>query len=167
MVQTRAEAASLVVSLQKTAVVQGVALYAVAALAASACVTALILFVAVATPPEYRALALGLVVLTLLGTAIFTAMRASRQIRRDTALIADFWKGLRLDLAMVNLALNDPDPDDDEIAKRERAKAAVREAAAEKAVTPSTAEDGAVTPTRAERAGRSAAMSAAASTVTW
>ena len=44
MVQTRAEAASLVVSLQKTAVVQGVALYAVAALAASACVTALILF---------------------------------------------------------------------------------------------------------------------------
>ena len=55
-----------------------------------------------------RALALGLVVLALLGTAIFAAMRASQQIRRDTALIADFWKGLRLDLAMVNLALNDP-----------------------------------------------------------
>ena len=166
MVQTRAEAASLVVSLQKTAVVQGVALYAVAALAASACVTALILFVAVATPPEYRALALGLVVLTLLGTAIFAAMRASRQIRRDTALIADFWKGLRLDLAMVNLALNDPTPDDDEeIAKRERAKAAVREAAAEKAVTPSTAEDGAVTPTGPSVAAASAAMTAA-STVT-
>ncbi len=120
MVQTRAEAASLVVSLQKTAVIQGVALYAVAALAASACVTALILFVAVATPPEYRALALGLVVLTLLGTAIFAAMRASRQIRRDTALIADFWKGLRLDLAMINLALKDPDPDDDEETRQTR-----------------------------------------------
>ena len=52
-----------------------------------------------------------------------------------------------------------PEPDDDEeIAKRERAKAAVREAAAEKAVTPSTAEDGAVTPTGPSVAAASAAM---------
>ena len=45
MVQTRTEAAALVVSLQKTAVMQGVALFAVAALAASAFVTAVIVLI--------------------------------------------------------------------------------------------------------------------------
>ena len=163
MVQTRAEAASLVVSLQKTALIQGAALYAVAALATSAFITALIFFIAVAVPAEYRTLVLGLVVLALAGAAVFAAMKAGQLVKRDTALIADFTKGLRLDLAMINLALEDPEPDDEaEMAKRERAKAAVREAAADKANTPSTAEGGESSPTGPSAAAATAAMTAAA-----
>jgi len=163
MVQTRAEAASLVVSLQKTALIQGAALYAVAALATSAFITALIFFIAVAVPAEYRTLVLGLVVLALAGAAVFAAMKAGQLVKRDTALIADFTKGLRLDLAMINLALEDPEPDDEaEMAKRERAKAAVREAAADKANTPSTAEGGEASPTGPSVAAATAAMTAAA-----
>jgi uncharacterized membrane protein YqjE len=162
MVQTRAEAASLVVSLQKNAVVQGLALYAVAALTASACITALIFFIAVAVAPEHRALALGLVVLALAAATAFAVIRATRQLRRDTALIADFTKGLRLDFAMINLALKDPEPDDEqELDKRERAKTAVREAAADKAGTPSTADGGAINPSGPSVAAATAAMSAA------
>jgi uncharacterized membrane protein YqjE len=163
MVQTRTEAAALVVSLQKTAVMQGVALFAVAALTASAFVTAVIVLIAVATPPEWRALALGVVVVALLLTAVFTAMAAGRRFRRDTALIADFSKGLRLDLAMINLALKDPETEDQEkLDAREKAKDAVREAAAAKAGTPSTAEDGTISTTGPSVAAASAAMTAAA-----
>lgn len=163
MVQTRTEAAALVVSLQKTAVMQGVALFAVAALTASAFVTAVIVLIAVATPPEWRVPALGLVVLALLLTAVFTAMAAGRRFRRDTALIADFSKGLRLDLAMINLALKDPETEDQEkLDSREKAKDAVREAAAAKAGTPSTAEDGTISTTGPSMAAASAAMTAAA-----
>ena len=163
MVQTRTEAAALVVSLQKTAVMQGVALLAVAALAASAFVTAVIVLIAVAAPPEWRVLALGLVVLALLLTAVFAAMAAGRRLRRDTALIADFSKGLRLDLAMINLALKDPETEDQEkLDAREKAKDAVREAAADKAGTPTTAEDGQLSTTGPSVAAASAAMAAAA-----
>jgi uncharacterized membrane protein YqjE len=163
MVQTRTEAAALVVSLQKTAVMQGVALFAVAALAASAFITAVIVLIAVAVPPEWRVLALGVVVLALLLTAVLAAMAAGRRLRRDTALIADFSKGLRLDLAMINLALKDPETEDQEkLDAREKAKDAVREAAAEKASTPSTAEDGAISTTGPAMAAASAAMTAAA-----
>jgi uncharacterized membrane protein YqjE len=163
MVQTRTEAAALVVTLQKTAVMQGVALSAVAALAASAFVTALIVLIAVAAPPEWRALALGLVVLALLLTAVLAAMAARRRLRRDVALIADFSKGLRLDLAMINLALKDPETEDQEkLDAREKAKDAVREAAAEKASTPSTAEDGTISSTGPAMAAATAAMAAAA-----
>jgi len=141
---------------------QGLALYAVAALAASACITALIIFIAVAVPPEHRALALGLVVLALAGLAAFAAMSATRHLRRDTALIADFTKGLRLDMAMINLALKDPEPEDDKAQeKREKAKTAVREAAADKATTPSTADGGEINPTGPSVAAASAAMTAA------
>jgi len=162
MVQTRAEAASLVVSLQKNAVMQGVALYAVAALAASACITALIFFIAVAVAPEHRALALGLVVLALAGIAAFAAVSATRHLKRDTALIADFTKGLRLDFAMINLALKDSEPDDEkDFEKREKAKTSVREAAADKASTPSTADGGQINPAGPSVAAASAAMTAA------
>jgi hypothetical protein len=58
-------------------------------------------------------------------------VKAGRQISRDAGLIADYSKGLKLDLAMINLALRDPDTDDEEkLAERERAKQKVREAAA-------------------------------------
>jgi uncharacterized membrane protein YqjE len=162
MAQTRAEAAALVVSLQKTAVMQGVALYAAAALAASASITAVIVLVAVAAPPEWRVAALGAVVVLLLLATAFAAMRAGRQLRRDAALIADFSKGLRLDLAMLNLALKDPNPEDsEELSKRERAQDAVREAAAEKASTPSTAEGGEISPLGPSVAAATAAARAA------
>lgn len=162
MVQTRAEAASLVVSLQKTAVIQGVALYAVAALAASACITALIILIAVAVPPEYRAWALGLVSLVLAGGAVFAATKAGQLVKRDAALIAGFSKGLRLDLAMINLALKDPEAEDaKEIEKLERARAAVREAAAEKAGAPGMADDGKTAPTGPSASAATAAATAA------
>jgi hypothetical protein len=78
-------------------------------------------------------------------------------------LIADFSKGLRLDLAMINLALKDPETEDQEkLDSREKAKETVREAAAAKAGTPSTAEDGAISPTGPSVAAASAAMTAAA-----
>ena len=166
MVQTRTEAASLVVSLQKTAVMQGVALFAVAALAASAFVTALIVFIAVAAPPEWRALALGLVVLALLGTAIFAAMAS--QLADPPRYRAD--RGF---LEGPASRPRDGEPGAEGSRSRRRrgnrrtrkAKEAVREAAAEKAGTPSTAEDGAITPTGPSVAAASAAMTAA-STVT-
>jgi uncharacterized membrane protein YqjE len=143
MIQTRAEAAGLVVQLQRTAVTQGLLFYGIAAVTGLSFMTAVIVWIAVAAPPSWRGWALGLVSLALLATAIFSAVTAGKKIARDTGLIADFSRGLKLDLAMVNLALKDPDTEDeDELAERERAKEKVREAAADKAATPSTAEGG-------------------------
>jgi hypothetical protein len=142
MLQTRAEAAGLVLSLQRSALGRGLAWYAVAAMAAMALMFALLLFIALGTPEEYRALVLGLVTLALLGAAVFCAMHAKRELARDTALIADFTSGLRLDLALVNLALKDPDTEDAEkLEERERAKTKVREAAENKAEATMTAAD--------------------------
>ncbi len=144
MVQTRAEAAALVVELQRDALAQGVVYGAIAAVMTLSSMTAVIVLIAVAAPESWRGWALGAVVLLLLGAAVITATAARRRVGRDTALIADFSRGLKLDFAMVNLALNDPDTENEEQAgKREVAKAAVREAAAAKAATPSTAEGGA------------------------
>lgn len=144
MVQTRAEAAGLVVQLQRTAVTQGLLFAGIAAVAALSFTTAVIVWIAVAAPEAWRGWALGIVALALLATAVYSAITAGRRIRHDTNLIADFTRGLRLDLAMVNLALKDADTEDEEkLAARERAKTAVRDAAAEKAATPSTAEGGA------------------------
>ncbi len=143
MVQTRAEAAGLVVQLQRTAVTQGLLFAGIAAVAALSFTTAVIVWIAVAAPEAWRGWALGIVALALLATAVYSAITAGRRIRHDTNLIADFTRGLRLDLAMVNLALKDADTEDEEkLAARERAKTAVRDAAAEKAATPSTAEGG-------------------------
>ncbi len=143
MIQTRAEAAALIVSLQKSALQQGLALYAVAALAGSALATAVIVLVAVAAPPQWRVLALSLVTLALLAVTLWAGLSAGRHLRREAALFADFTKGLRLDLAMLNLALKDPDPKNEvERAERDRAKDAVREAAADRAATVSTPEGG-------------------------
>lgn len=143
MVQTRAEAAGLVVQLQRTAVTQGLLYAGIAAVAALSFTTAVIVWIAVAAPEAWRGWALGIVALALLATALYGAITAGRRIRHDTDLIADFTRGLRLDLAMVNLALKDADTEDeDKLADRERAKTAVRDAAAEKAATPSTAEGG-------------------------
>jgi uncharacterized membrane protein YqjE len=141
MVQTRTEAAGLVLSLQRSALGRGLAWYAIAAMAAMALMITLLLLVALGTPEEYRAWALGLLALALAAAAGYSAVHAKQQLTRDTALIADFTTGLRLDLAMVNLALKDPDTDDEEkLAARERAKTAVREAAVDKAATPSAAD---------------------------
>lgn len=130
MVQTRAEAAGLVLSLQRSALGRGLAWYAVAAMAAMAFMFALLLLIALGTPEEYRALVLGLVTLSLFGVAAWCALHAKQQLARDTALITDFTTGLRLDLAMVNLALKDPDTDDaEQLEEREHAQAKVREAA--------------------------------------
>jgi uncharacterized membrane protein YqjE len=143
MIQTRAEAASLVVQLQRTAVTQGLLFYGIAAITALSFMTAVIVWIAVAAPPAWRGWALGIVSIALLATAISSALTAGRKIRRDAGLIADFSRGIKLDLAMVNLALKDPDTENEEkLAERERAKTRVREAAAEKAATPSTAEGG-------------------------
>jgi len=141
MAQTRAEAAGLVLSLQRSALGRGMAWYAVAAMAAMAFMIALLLLIALGTPQEYRAWVLGPLSIALFATAAYCANHARLQLTRDKALIADFTKGLRLDLAMVNLALKDPETHDDEkLASRERAKAAVRDAAAKMAVTPAAAE---------------------------
>ena len=143
MVQTRAEAASVVVQLQRTAVTQGLLFYGIAAVTALSFMTAVIVWIAVAAPPAWRGWALGLLALALLATAGFSVVTAGAKIRRDTGVIADFSRGLKLDLAMINLALKDPDTKDEEkLAERELAKEKVREAAAEKAATPSTAEGG-------------------------
>jgi hypothetical protein len=140
MVQTRTEAAGLVVRLQREALGQGVMLYGVAAIAAMAFIITVLLLIALGTPPEYRVLVLGLVAAALLAAAVFGARQAGQRLKRDAGLIADYTRGLRLDLALVNLALRDADTDDPEkLRKREEAKEAVREAAAEKAATPSTA----------------------------
>jgi len=144
MVQTRAEAAILVVQLQRTAMTQGLLFFGIAAVTALSFMTAVIVWIAVAAPPSWRGWALGLLTLALLAAAVFSAVTAGARIRRDAGLIADYSRGLKLDLAMINLALKDPDTEDEEkLAERERAKEKVREAAAEKAATPSTAESGA------------------------
>jgi hypothetical protein len=143
MAQTRAEAAGLVLQLQRTAVAQGLLFGAIAAVAGMAFTTAAIVWIAVVAPPEWRGWALGVVALGLLGAAYFAARTAGKRLRRDAGLIADYSRGLKLDLAMVNLALKDPAAEDpEEVAKRERAKQAVREAAMAKAAAPSTAEGG-------------------------
>lgn len=130
MAQTRAEAAGLVLSLQRSALGRGMAWYAVAAMAAMAFMISLLLLVALGTPQEYRAWVLGLLSLALLATAACCANHARQQLTRDKALIGDFTTGLRLDLAMVNLALKDPETHDaDKLAARERAETEVREAA--------------------------------------
>lgn len=137
MFQTRVEAAGLVLSLQRSALGRGLAWYAVAGIAAIALLFSLVLLVALGTPEQYRVAALGALALALLAGVVLCALQAKRQIARDTALIADFTGGLRLDLAMVNLALKDPEPADaDSIDRREQAQEAVREAAAEQAATP-------------------------------
>ena len=145
MIQTRAEAAGLVVQLQRTAVTQGLLFGGIAAVTGLSFMTAVIVWIAVAAPPEWRGWALGIVSVGLLAAAIFAAITASRKITHDAALIADYSRGLKLDLAMISLALKDPDTEDEEkLAERERAKEKVREAAAEKAAAPSTAEGGEV-----------------------
>jgi uncharacterized membrane protein YqjE len=143
MVQTRAEAAGLVVQLQRTAVAQGLLFAGIAAVTALSFMTAVIVWIAVAAPEAWRAWALGFVALALLAGATFAGITAVRRLQRDASLIADFSRGLKLDLAMVSLALKDAQPEDEEkAAERERAKTAVREAAAAKAAAPSTAEGG-------------------------
>ena len=143
MIQTRAEAAGVVVQLQRTAVTQGLLFSGIAAITALSFMTAVIVWIAVAAPPAWRGWALGIVSLALLASDVFSAITAGRRISHDAGVIADFSRGLKLDLAMVSLALKDPDTDDEEkIAEIERAKARVREAAAEKAAAPSTAEGG-------------------------
>jgi hypothetical protein len=112
--------------------------YAFAAMAAMAFMVSLLLLIALGTPPEYRMWVLGGVSILLLATAAYCAMHARQQLTRDSALIGDFTKGLRLDLAMVNLALKDPQTHDaDRLAARERARTEVRDAAA---AAPSTTE---------------------------
>jgi hypothetical protein len=134
MLQTRAEAAGLVLSLQRSALGRGLGWYAIAAMAAMAFMFALLLLIALGTPAEYRALVLGLVTLALAGVAVYCAVHAKRELSRDAALITDFTTGLRLDLAMVNLALKDPETENEEkLEAREHAKTKVREAAEDKA----------------------------------
>lgn len=143
MIQTRAEAAGLVVQLQRTAVTQGLLFGGIAAVTGLSFMTAVIVWIAVAAPPEWRGWALGIVAVALLAAAVFAAITASRKITRDAGVIEDYSRGLKLDLAMISLALKDPDTEDEEkLAERERAKEKVREAAAEKAAAPSTAEGG-------------------------
>jgi uncharacterized membrane protein YqjE len=145
MVQTRAQAATLVVQLQRTAVTQGLMMYGIAAIAAMSFMTSLIVLIAVAAPPRWRGLALFVVAVALLATAIFAVVSAGRKLKRDATVIGDFTRGLKLDLAMINLALKDAETEDeDKLAKREEAKQSVRKAAAEKAATSSTTEQGAV-----------------------
>jgi hypothetical protein len=165
MIQTRAEAAALIVSLQKSAVQHGLALYAVAAVAGSAFTTAVIVLVAVAAPPQWRVLALSLLTLALLGLTLWAAISAGRHLRREAALFADFTKGLKLDLAMLNLALKDPDPKNEvERTERESAKAAVRDAAVDRAATARAAELGPAVAAGSGLATAGAAVQAAAPT---
>lgn len=103
----------------------------------------MLLLIALGTPEEYRALVLGPVTLALAGVAAFCAVHAKRELARDTALITDFTTGLRLDLAMVNLALKDPETEDEEKQEaREHAKTKVREAAEDKAASTMNAAGG-------------------------
>jgi uncharacterized membrane protein YqjE len=164
MIQTRAEAAGLVVQLQRTAVTQGLLFGAIAAVTGLSFMTAVIVWIAVAAPPSWRGWALGIVSVALLATAIFAAVTAGRKIARDAGLIADYSRGLKLDLAMISLALKDPETEDeDKLAERERAKEKVREAAADKAAAPSTAEGGgAPSPDGPSMQSATAAMRAAA-----
>jgi len=144
MVQTRTEAAVLVVQLQRSALAQGLLYYGIAALAAMSFVIAAVVLIAVAVPAPWNAIVLGLLTVALLAAAFIGVSRGSARLQRDASLIADFTQGLKLDLAMVNLALKDPNTEDQaKLEERERAKTALREAAAAKATTPSTAEGGA------------------------
>jgi uncharacterized membrane protein YqjE len=163
MIQTRVEAAGLVVQMQRTAVTQGLLLFGIAAVTALSFMTAVIVWIAVAAPPSWRGWALGILALALLATAIYCVRAASQRFKRDAGLIADYSRGLKLDLAMINLALKDPETEDeDKLAERELAKEKVREAAAEKAATPSTAEGGgAPSPEGAAREAADAAIRAA------
>ncbi len=134
MVQTRTEAAALVVQLQRSALAQGLLHYGIAALAAMSFVIAAIVLIAWRFPRRGTPSCSGLLAAALLAVAWTGASRGSARLQRDVSLIADFTQGLKLDLAMVNLALKDPDTEDEEkLAARERAKTAVREAAAAKA----------------------------------
>lgn len=143
MLQTRIEAAGLVRSLQRSALGRGLAWYAVAAMATMALMFALLLLIALGTPAEYRVPVLGLVTLALFGAVAYSAVHAKQELARDTALINDFTTGLRLDLAMVTLALKDPTTDDEEqLEARERAKDKVREAAEDRAAAAINAADG-------------------------
>ena len=131
MMQTRGEAASLVLRLQLDALLRGIAWFAAAAVTAMALMMALVLLVAFGAPAEYRVAALAGLALALLVAAIACVISARRQLARDAGLIAEFTAGLRLDLAMVNLALKDPAADDEgAVVEREQARAEVREAAA-------------------------------------
>lgn len=146
MLQTRAEAAGLVLSLQRSALGRGLAWYAVAAMAAMALMFALLLFIAFGMPAEYRATALGLATLALFGATAYCVVRARQELTRDSALLADFATGLRLDLAMVNLALKDPATNgEQESEARERATDEVHDPAEERsavlrAATPAATE---------------------------
>lgn len=143
MMQTRVEAAGLVLSLQQAAWRRSLAWYGVAAVGALALVQALVLLVAFGTPTAYRAVALALLAAGLLVAVVACVSNARRQWVRDAALVADFRAGLKLDVALVNLALRDPaSTDDDDRREREGARDAAREAAVEKAAVPSTAEGG-------------------------
>jgi hypothetical protein len=163
MLQTRAEAASLVVQLQRTAVTQGLMFYGIAAVTGLAFMTAVIVWIAVEAPPSWRGWALGLITLALAATAVFSVVTAGRKLKHDAELIADFSRGVKLDLAMINLAIKDPDTEDeDKLAERERAKEKVREAAVDKATAPSTAEGGMPAPGGPAMESAAAAMRAAA-----
>jgi hypothetical protein len=99
-------------------------------MAAMAFVVSLLLLIALGTPPEYRMWVLGGVSMLLLAIAAYCSMHARQQLTRDAALIGDFTKGLRLDLAMVNLALKEPETADAEpLAAREPAETEVPAAA--------------------------------------
>lgn len=141
MVQTRAEAAGLVLQLQQAAWRRGLAWYGIAAVASLALVMTLVLLVALGTPAAYRAGALVLLAAVLLAALVACVSIARRQWARDAALVSDFRAGLKLDLALVNLALRDPEAtDEDARLGRERARAAVREAVDDRAGVPATGE---------------------------
>jgi uncharacterized membrane protein YqjE len=108
MLQTRAEAGVLVLQLQRDALTRGLAWYAVAAVVSLSFVIALVLLVAFGTPAEYRLGALALLCVLLLLAAGGCVLAARRRIARDAGLIAAFTDGLRLDLALLNQALQDP-----------------------------------------------------------
>jgi uncharacterized membrane protein YqjE len=146
MVQTRAEAAALVVSLQRTALVESLVMFGVAAVTGLATLTALIVLVAVVTPERWRWLALLGVTLALVAATVVAAAAGRRKLQRDRGTIADFKRGLKLDMALVNLALRDPDTDDaDKLEAREQAREQVREAAVEKAANSGDGPGAAVT----------------------
>jgi uncharacterized membrane protein YqjE len=143
MVQTRAEAATVVVALQRAALTEALVMFGVAVVAGLSSVTALIVLIAVAAPEAWRGIALLVVTLALVGAAVYGVVAGRRKLTRDRALVADLASGLKLDLAMMNLALRDPDTEDEKkLAARDQAREKVRDAAAAKAATPSVAEGG-------------------------
>ena len=82
MIQTRAEAAGLVVQLQRTAVTQGLIFGGVAAVTGLSFMTAVIVWIAVAAPPSWRGWALGIVSVAVLATAIFASITGTLKITR-------------------------------------------------------------------------------------